>query len=251
MTETEILQAIEMLKDDKHYFGEFGKKFLSNSKVKTLLTNPLAYEEDTPKTSQLLIGSWWHETLLEPWKNERAISSETSRNSKVYKEEVVANGGEMLLLDKEILPQRKIMEKVKRNELFMELLKGNLKQDELEQPMVKQLFGTWFKAKADRINNTCNIVIDLKTTSDITKFRGSFFTYGYDTQAYIYNQLFGKEVVFLVVDKTTGALGHYSVSDFTLQNAEEKVKRAVEVKELYYGDNATGDTDQIINIDEI
>ena len=250
MNEKERLQAIEKLRDDEHYYGKYGKQFLSNSSVKTLLKNPLQYNEDTKNTPQLLMGSWFHETLLEPHKKEMIVSMETSRNSKAYKDEVVANGGEMLLLDKEIQPVRVVMEKVKRNDMFMQLIQGNLKENELERPELKQMFGTWFKAKADRVNQTCNVVIDLKTTSDITKFRGSFFTYGYDTQAYIYNQLFGLEVIFMVVDKLTGALGHYSVSEFTLQNAEEKVKRAVGIKELYFG-NGGGDLDQFINVETI
>ena len=32
--------VIEKLRDDEHYYGDFGKKYLSNSDIKTLLTNP-------------------------------------------------------------------------------------------------------------------------------------------------------------------------------------------------------------------
>jgi hypothetical protein len=38
MSKEEIL---EKLKDDQHYYGEFGQQFLSNSNIGTLLTNPL------------------------------------------------------------------------------------------------------------------------------------------------------------------------------------------------------------------
>jgi len=38
MTKEEIL---EKLRDDQHYYGEFGKQFLSNSNISSLLTNPL------------------------------------------------------------------------------------------------------------------------------------------------------------------------------------------------------------------
>ena len=40
MNETEI---IEKLKNDEDYYGSFGKQFLSNSYISTLLTNPLAF----------------------------------------------------------------------------------------------------------------------------------------------------------------------------------------------------------------
>ena len=35
-------EAIEKLRDDEHYYGKFGKQYLSNSDISTLLTNPLA-----------------------------------------------------------------------------------------------------------------------------------------------------------------------------------------------------------------
>ena len=34
--------VIEKLRDDEHYYGDFGKKYLSNSALKALLTNHLA-----------------------------------------------------------------------------------------------------------------------------------------------------------------------------------------------------------------
>ena len=34
--------VIERLRNDEDYYGDFGKKYLSNSDISTLLTNPLA-----------------------------------------------------------------------------------------------------------------------------------------------------------------------------------------------------------------
>ena len=39
MNKDEVLKALE---DDNNYYGDFGKKYLSNSDISTLLTNPLA-----------------------------------------------------------------------------------------------------------------------------------------------------------------------------------------------------------------
>ena len=36
---------IKKLREDKHYYGEFGKQYLSNSDIRTLLDNPLALGE--------------------------------------------------------------------------------------------------------------------------------------------------------------------------------------------------------------
>ncbi len=33
---------LNKLREDKHYYGKFGKQFLSNSDISTLLTNPLS-----------------------------------------------------------------------------------------------------------------------------------------------------------------------------------------------------------------
>ena len=34
--------VIKKLRNDEHYYGDFGKKYLSNSDISALLTNPLA-----------------------------------------------------------------------------------------------------------------------------------------------------------------------------------------------------------------
>ena len=38
-------EELEKLKEDEHYYGKFGKQFLSNSDISTLLTNPLALRD--------------------------------------------------------------------------------------------------------------------------------------------------------------------------------------------------------------
>ena len=35
-------QTIDKLREDEHYYGKFGKQYLSNSDIGTLLKNPLA-----------------------------------------------------------------------------------------------------------------------------------------------------------------------------------------------------------------
>jgi hypothetical protein len=34
-------EILEKLKDDEHYYGEYGRQFISNSDIRTLMTNPL------------------------------------------------------------------------------------------------------------------------------------------------------------------------------------------------------------------
>ncbi|MCP4324778.1 MAG: hypothetical protein GY787_23600, partial [Alteromonadales bacterium] len=38
-------EIIDKLRIDEHYYGDFGKQYLSNSDISTLLKNPLALKE--------------------------------------------------------------------------------------------------------------------------------------------------------------------------------------------------------------
>ena len=53
-------QIIEKLRDDEHYYGAFGKQYLSNSDISTLLEDPLKYGQATKSSPNLIIGSYFH-----------------------------------------------------------------------------------------------------------------------------------------------------------------------------------------------
>ena len=78
----------------------FGKKYLSNSDIGTLLTNPLAFGKPSKPSSAFLVGGYFHTAILEPdkLKKYKVIQSST-RNTKVYKE---MSGGELCLLQHEV-----------------------------------------------------------------------------------------------------------------------------------------------------
>ena len=61
--------------------------------------------------------------------------------------------------------------------------------DMKNQVLQSYLVNKW-KGKADIINHEEKLIIDLKTTADIEKFRWSASKYNYDSQAYIYSKLF-------------------------------------------------------------
>jgi hypothetical protein len=63
MNKKEILAK---LKNDEDYYGEFGKKYLSNSDISTLLNNPLALGQPSKPTSAFLVGGYFHTAILEP-----------------------------------------------------------------------------------------------------------------------------------------------------------------------------------------
>jgi len=110
-----------------------------------------------------------------------------------------------------------------------------------EQPAIGSINGMMWKGKADIVHKDC--VIDLKTTSDIRKFRYSAKAYNYDSQAYIYGQLFGKPLVFYAVDKESGVLGIFHTSEEFLESGKRKVEEAVNVYNKYFSKNATDDVE--------
>ena len=58
--------VIEKLRDDEAYYGDFGKKYLSNSDIGTLLTNPLALGKASEMRPAFLVGGYFHTAILEP-----------------------------------------------------------------------------------------------------------------------------------------------------------------------------------------
>ena len=41
-------EVIKKLSQDEHYYGDLGKKYLSNSDISTLLSNPTEFGKDRP-----------------------------------------------------------------------------------------------------------------------------------------------------------------------------------------------------------
>ena len=57
---------LKKLRNDEDYYGDFGRKYLSNSDISTLLKNPLAFGQPSKQTSAFLVGGYFHCAILEP-----------------------------------------------------------------------------------------------------------------------------------------------------------------------------------------
>ena len=223
-------KIIEKLRDDKHYYGDFGKQYLSNSDIKTLLTNPLALGKPSEPRPAFLVGGYFHTAILEPDKLKKyKVIPSTTRNTKAYKE---MSGGELCLLQHEVDAIEKLTDKMLSNKICESLIRDN--NTEYETPGIKELEGHVWKGKADIINHNEKLVIDLKTTSDLNKFRYSAAKFNYDSQAYIYSKLFGYEMIFIVIDKSTEQIGIFDCSPEFYERGQDKVARAVQAYELFY-----------------
>ena len=221
---------LNKLREDEHYYGKFGKKFLSNSDISKLLTNPLSLGEAQKQIPAFLVGGYFHTAILEPdkLKKYRVVEAST-RNTKAYKE---ISGGEMCLLQSEVDKLEVLIDIMMSNEVCRSLIRdGNV---EYEVPGIAEIKGKLWKGKADIVNHDEKLIIDLKTTADISKFQYSATKYNYNSQAYIYQKLFGYEMIFMVIDKNTHQIGIYDCSDKFLSYGEEKVQQASEAYNLFF-----------------
>ena len=221
---------IKKLKDDTHYYGDFGRQYLSNSDISTLLSNPLAFGQPSKPTSAFLVGGYFHTAILEPDKLKKyKVIQATTRNTKLYKE---MSGGELCLLQHEVDMIEAMKDKMISNDVCSGLI--NSTNTEYEVPGVSKLFKYVWKGKADIINHDDKLVVDIKTTADINKFKSSAYRYNYDSQAYIYRKLFGYDMLFIVIDKSSSQLGIFDCSDEFYRSGEDKVLRAEDAYELFY-----------------
>ena len=234
-------KILKKLKNDEDYYGDFDNQFLSNSHVGKLLKDPLNVFKPMKPIPAFLIGGYFHTCILEPDKIDKyKVVKSTTRNTKAYKD---VAGGELCLLQHEVDMVELMREKVMDNDICRDLIQGEQFRKvkhkvseyiEYEVPMITELFGQMWKGKADIINHEEKLVIDLKTTADISKFQYSASKYNYDSQAYIYSKLFGYEMLFIVIDKTTHQVGMFDCSPKFYERGEDKVRRAAEAYDLFY-----------------
>jgi len=231
MNKEEILSR---LTNDEDYYGTFGRQYLSNSNISTLLSNPLMLGEETKKTSAMIVGNYFHTAILEPDKLQNfKIIEATTRTTKVYKE---LSGGEMCLLQHEADKVDLMTERMLENDVCRGLIQGD--NVVYEVPGIADIDGNMWKGKADILNHEEKLIVDLKTTSDINSFTYSAKKYNYDSQAYIYKVLFGYDMVFLAIDKNTHQIGLFDCSDAFYSRGYEKVQEATNIYDLFYKDES-------------
>ena len=226
-------KILKKLNNDEHYYGDFGKQFLSNSDIYYLLKDPLKFQQQKEQSAAFLVGGYFHTCILEPGKLKKfKVIKSTTRNTKHYKE---MSEGELCLLQHEVDNIELMRDKLMENDICADLIMGtDGKLNDYEVPMIKELEGMTWKGKADIVNHEEKLVIDLKTTSDILKFKNSAYRFNYDSQAFIYSQLFGYEFLFIVIDKTSHQIGLYDCSPKFYESGKDKVSRAVEAYDLFF-----------------
>ena len=235
-------QALDKLKNDEFYYGEYGRQYLSNSDIIYLLKNPTQFRVPKLRTKPMVVGSYFHACMIEPDKvKDFKIADVSSRSTKAYRE--LCPQDDIIMLRHEADHVDSLVEKMKGNLEMYDFIyaEGN----EYEVPAVEQIMANWWKGKADIVHK--DYLIDIKTSSDIDKFLYSAKTYNYDSQAYIYQRMFGKPMVFFVICKNTSRLGIFDCSSEFLRSGQRKVEQATEVYNNFFSNEANEDINSYIH----
>ncbi len=231
-------EILEKLKNDQDYYGAFGKQYMSNSDISTLLTNPKQYGVGLPDNANFAKGRYFHQLVLEP---EKAVGytfvESSSRNTKLYKEYCAEAEVDFALLSKEGEEIRRLVGVMMGNLDMYDLIRNP--ENIYELPAIGEIEGKMWKGKADIVHP--DMVIDIKTTSKIEDFKWSARKYNYDSQCYIYQKLFGKPLIFLVIDKTSDMMGIFRPTEEFIKGGQNKVQRAIEVHNKFFSADAPND----------
>jgi len=257
-------KIIEKLRIDSNYYGDFGSSYFSNSDLKNLTENTFKkFHVKEPENLNMLKGKYLHTYLLEKNKLDTfPIWKDSESRGVKYKQWLEDLKIEMALKVSEVKElEFMVKSTLERSEDLKDIITN--KENLYEEPMVGKLIENKykFKAKADIISKR-GFIVDIKTTGAesiddwiyVAKNR-----FHYDTQAYIYSQLFNMPLVFVVINKNIQTYGRESekcgenyhevyfveVSRETLFNAYNKIEKAMNVWEKYYGPNATTDVSKL------
>ena len=218
--------------EDSFYYGYLSKACFSSSAISQLLKSPLSYTNsfELPTESDALAqGYLFHASILEEDKfNECLFLDVGTKANKEYKLAKAERWDVFTVKDRD--------KALKMRDRFFNCdeAKELLKDSQFEVPMVDYLMDYPFRGKADILGSN---LIDLKSTAFLSKFKYSANTYNYDSQCFIYCNLFSKsykDYKFIVIDKSpTNEMGIFNVSEEFYYSGEKKVEYAIKVYENY------------------
>ena len=166
-----------------------------------------------------------------------------------YRSSVLKESREILLRAEltvtEVDKVEALVDKMMNNKVCRKLIHAD--GNEFEVPGVAKLSGNYWKGKADIVNHSEKLIVDLKTTADLDKFQWSAKKYNYDSQAFVYKNLFGYNMIFIAIDKNTGQIGIYDCSDNFYKTGFEKVEKASEIYDLFFNNKDFDPSNYFIN----
>jgi hypothetical protein len=210
----EVSDLEERMIEDEFYYGYCNQAMFSNSKIKDMRKSPKTfyYINKYVKNQQpLRDGHLFHTSILEPEKFSNTIFSPVfSKNTKTHKEWKETYKPEVVYTMQEKEDAERLSQAFTLNKKAVEMIGDS----QFEKPKFGFIDGLPFRAKADVLRNDGSI-IDLKTCQNITNFKKDAYSFGYDSQVYIYCKLFNisyKKFWFIAIDKKSLDIGIYDCS---------------------------------------
>lgn len=233
-------EILKQMEDDSFYYGYLGKNALSSSSAKDLYKSPKTYFNKTKEVNSdappLREGRLIHTVVLEEEKlNDKydfvSIGSRRTKTFEAAQEEARSKGKEVMLTS-ELNKANELCNAIRFNSHANELFTGGT----AETPAIGELYGLPFRGKADYLKD--GHLIDLKTTAKLDGWeRTAKYLWHYDMQGWIYCELFGvTKFTFVVIEKGTGDIGIFELSDETRELGGNKVKQCVNTYKEYFID---------------
>ena len=248
--EWSVDEILKKMDDDSFYYGYLGQNALSSSSAKDLYKSPKTYFNKTKEVNSdaapLREGRLIHTVVLEEEKlhDKYDFVNIGSRRTKAFDSaytEAKLKGKEIMLTS-ELNKANELCNSIRFNKDANELLTGGI----AETPAIGELFGVPFRGKADYLKD--GHLVDLKTTSKLEGWeRAAKYTWHYDMQGWIYCELFGvTKFTFVVIEKGTGDIGIFELSDETRELGGNKVKQCVNTYKEYFVDKTSKINDYTI-----
>ena len=238
--EWKVDEILKKMDDDSFYYGYLGQNALSSSSAKDLYKSPKTYFNKTKEVNSdaapLREGRLIHTVVLEEEKlhNKYDFVSIGSRRTKKFEAaqfEAKSKGKEVMLTS-ELNKANELCNAIRFNSHANELFTGGT----AETPAIGELFGLPFRGKADYLKD--GHLVDLKTTAKLDGWeKTAKYQWHYDMQGWIYCELFGvTKFTFVVIEKGTGDIGIFELSDETRELGGNKVKQCVNTYKEYFID---------------
>ena len=233
-------EILKQMEDDSFYYGYLGQNALSSSSAKDLYKSPKTYFNKTKEVNSdappLREGRLIHTVVLEEEKlNDKYdfvnIGSRRTKTFEAAQDEARSKGKEVMLTS-ELNKANELCNAIRFNSYTNELFTGGT----AETPAIGELYGLPFRGKADYLKD--GHLIDLKTTAKLDGWeRTAKYLWHYDMQGWIYCELFGvTKFTFVVIEKGTGDIGIFELSDETRELGGNKVKQCVNTYKEYFID---------------
>ena len=243
-------EILKQMEDDSFYYGYLGQNALSSSSAKDLYKSPKTYFNKTKEVNSdappLREGRLIHTVVLEEEKlNDKYdfvnIGSRRTKTFDAAYTEARLKGKEVMLTS-ELNKANELCNAIRFNSHANELFTGGT----AETPAIGELYGLPFRGKADYLKD--GHLIDLKTTAKLDGWeRTAKYLWHYDMQGWIYCELFGvTKFTFVVIEKGTGDIGIFELSDETRELGGNKVKQCVNTYKEYFVDKTSKINDYTI-----